>query len=147
VPLTPGPLSQRERGVKVGVVVLNADATAKQAAWLQPGTWALWRHHRHTTCRRLVNHKRANQGACMKTYEFRIELTDRIIQELLWQALTPDDSIVMMPFLNDALEQQYAQIGPPPTGAQISGISVSIREDGVYAEITYTQVAHERGAE
>jgi hypothetical protein len=83
----------------------------------------------------------------MKTYEFRIELTDQIIQELLWQALTPDDSIVMTPFLNDALEQQYAQIGAPPAGAQLSGISVSTREDGVYAEITYTQVEHERAAE
>jgi len=74
----------------------------------------------------------------MRSYEIRIELTDRIIQELLWRALQPE-AVVMTPMLNDALEQQYALAGPPPDGAQLSGLSVTMENDRVYAEITYTQ--------
>ena len=72
----------------------------------------------------------------MQPYEIRIELTDTIVQELLWRTLMPD-SLAMTPRLNDALEQQYALIGPPPEGAQLAGVSVTMENDRVYAEITY----------
>jgi hypothetical protein len=82
----------------------------------------------------------------MKSYEIRIELTDTIVQELLWHAFLPD-SLVMMPAFNDALEQQYAELGPPPKGAQVSGISVASENGSAYAEITYTQVSGDRDSE
>jgi hypothetical protein len=78
----------------------------------------------------------------MNPYEIRIELTDTIVQELLWRALQPD-SFEMMPTFNDALEQQYTQHGPPPKGAQVSGVSVARDGGQMYTEITYSQVGGE----
>ena len=72
----------------------------------------------------------------MKRYEIRVELTDRMVQELMWRALIPD-AITMMPTFNEAVEQQHAQLGPPPEGARISGVSVTTEEDRMYAELTY----------
>jgi hypothetical protein len=74
----------------------------------------------------------------MQPLELRVELTEIMIQELLWRALSPD-GLVLMPNFNTALEQQYAQVGAPPEGAQVSGISVTRINDRIYAEITYTQ--------
>jgi hypothetical protein len=73
----------------------------------------------------------------MPTLELRIELTEMIIQELLWRALAPG-GIELMPNFNAALEEQYAQVGAPPEGAQITGMSVTRIDDRMYAEITYT---------
>jgi hypothetical protein len=74
----------------------------------------------------------------MQPLELRVELTESIIQELLWRVLSPG-SLVLMPNFNAALEQQYAQVGAPPKGAQVSGISVSTINDRIYVEIAYTQ--------
>jgi hypothetical protein len=86
--------------------------------------------------------RRSNQ---MKPYEIRIELTDRMVQELMWRALMPD-SISMMPTFNEAVEQQHAQLGPPPDGARISGVSVTTEDDRMYAEISYAPVGDEPAA-
>jgi hypothetical protein len=74
----------------------------------------------------------------MQPLELRIELTESIIQELLWRVLSPA-GLVLMPNFNAALEQQHAQVGAPPEGAEVSGISVSTIKDRIFAEITYTQ--------
>jgi hypothetical protein len=73
----------------------------------------------------------------MQPLELRVELTEIMIQELLWRVLSPA-GIVLMPNFTAALEQQYAQVGAPPDGAQVSGISVTTLNDRIYAEITYT---------
>ena len=73
----------------------------------------------------------------MQPFELRVELTEIMIQELLWRVLSPD-GIVLMPNFTAALEQQYAQVGAPPDGAQVSGISVTTLNGRIYAEITYT---------
>ena len=73
----------------------------------------------------------------MRPLELRVELTEIMIQELLWRALAPG-GLVLMPNFNAALEQQYAQVGAPPEGAQVSGVSVTTVKDRMYAEITYT---------
>jgi hypothetical protein len=82
----------------------------------------------------------------MKPYEIRVELTDRMVQELMWRALMPD-SIAMMPTFNEAVEQQHAQLGPPPQGARISGVSVTAEEGSMFAEITYALADDEQSAE
>ena len=74
----------------------------------------------------------------MQPLELRIELTEIMIQELLWRVLSPGD-LELMPNFNAALEQQNALAGAPPDGVQISGISVAKINDRIYAEITYTQ--------
>ena len=79
----------------------------------------------------------------MKPYEIQIALNETVVQELLWRALQPD-AIVMMPAFTAALEQQFAQVGPPPAGAQVSGISVVSNGDQLYAEITYTQLSEKQ---
>lgn len=73
----------------------------------------------------------------MEPYELRVELNEIAIQELLWRTLLPD-GIVTMPIFNRALEQQYAQFGQPPEGAQVTGVSITIENNRVFAEITYT---------
>ena len=73
----------------------------------------------------------------MQPLELRIELTEIMIQELLWRVLSPGD-LALMPNFNAALEQQYG-LAAPPDGAQVSGISVTKINDRIYAEITYTQ--------
>ena len=73
----------------------------------------------------------------MRPLELRIELTEYMIQELLWRALAPG-GLVLMPNFNAALEQQHAQVGAPPEGAQVSGVSVTTINGRIYAEITYT---------
>jgi hypothetical protein len=79
----------------------------------------------------------------VKPFEIQIALSETIIQELLWRALRPD-AIMMMPSFNAAVEQQIAQIGPPPAGAQVAGISVFSVNDQLYAEITYTQLSEKQ---
>jgi hypothetical protein len=74
----------------------------------------------------------------MQPVELRVELTEIMIQELLWRVLSPG-GLALMPNFNAALEQQYAQVGAPTDTAQISGISVTKINDRIYAEITYTQ--------
>lgn len=73
----------------------------------------------------------------MQSIEQRIELTDQMIQELLWRALLPDGH-VHMPTFNKALNEASSAMGEPPANSQIEGISVTIERDRVYAEITYT---------
>jgi len=73
----------------------------------------------------------------MRPLELRVELTEIMIQELLWRALSPD-ALVLMPNFHAALEQQYAQVGAPPEGAQVSGVSVTTINGRMFAEITYT---------
>ena len=73
----------------------------------------------------------------MKPYELRIELNDVIVQELIWHAIEPG-AITMTRALNEAIEQQQAQLGPPPEGARVSGVSVVSEQGRMYAEIAYT---------
>ena len=74
----------------------------------------------------------------MQPLELQIELTEIMLQELLWRVLSPGD-LVLTPNFNAALEQQYAQVGAPAEGAHVSGISVTRINDRLYAEITYTE--------
>jgi len=74
----------------------------------------------------------------MQPFELRVELTEIMIQELLWRVLSPGD-LVLMPNFTAALEQQFAQAGASADTAQISGISATKINDRIYAEITYTQ--------
>ena len=72
----------------------------------------------------------------MQSIEQRIELTDIIIQELLWRVLLPDGH-VHMPTFNSALNEANLTMGELPANSQVEGIRVTIERDRVYAEITY----------
>jgi hypothetical protein len=74
----------------------------------------------------------------MESLELRIELNELMLQELLWRALVPD-GLALMPALNAALERQYEQVGTPPAGAQVTGISITTENGRTFAEITFTQ--------
>ncbi len=74
----------------------------------------------------------------MEPLEIRIELNELMLQELLWRALVPN-GLALIPTLNAALEQQYEQVGAPPAGAQVTGISVTTENGRTFAEITFTK--------
>ncbi|NTU79248.1 MAG: hypothetical protein HGA45_07565 [Chloroflexales bacterium] len=74
----------------------------------------------------------------MTVFAVRIELSDTIIQELLWRALMPEAS-VRTPTLNAELERRFAQLGGPPEAAQLTGVSVTIDGARVEAELEYTE--------
>jgi len=74
----------------------------------------------------------------MQPLELRVELTEIMIQELLWRVLSPGD-LELMPNFNAALEQQFVQAGASADTAQVTGISVTKISDRIYAEITYIQ--------
>lgn len=75
----------------------------------------------------------------MDTVEVRVELNDVMLQELIWHALLPDASVRLSQFLN-AVEDQSAQISIMPAEARLTGVSVVMQQDKVYAELTYTPV-------
>jgi hypothetical protein len=73
----------------------------------------------------------------MNSIELRIVVTEEMIQELLWHALTPE-AVVMLATLYDAIAQQQAQQGISLEDYQLTGISTTFEDGGVYAELSYT---------
>ena len=73
----------------------------------------------------------------MQSIEVRINLPDIMIQELLWRALMPEAS-TRMPVFNEAMHQHVSRAGGSWQAAQVSGVSVVIEQDKVFAEITLT---------
>lgn len=78
--------------------------------------------------------------------ELRVELDDRAIQELIWRALAPAEASVRMPTFNAAVRQQ-AELVDVPDDAQLTGVSVTLEESRVVAEITYTRPGSAQSAE
>jgi len=75
----------------------------------------------------------------MDTIELRIEVTEEMVRELLWRALTPA-AIVMTGALNDAIEQQQALRNVSLDGYQLAGISVTIENGEMHAELAYMPI-------
>ena len=73
----------------------------------------------------------------MDTIELRIPLTEELVRELLWYALTPD-ALVMTTALNDAIMEQQSARGVSLDDYTLTGISVTIEPDLMHAELTYT---------
>lgn len=71
------------------------------------------------------------------TIELRIALTEEILTELLWHALTPD-ALVFTSALNDAIAQQQTIRGISLDGYTLSGISVTVEPGAMHAELSYT---------
>lgn len=92
--------------------------------------------------RRLLGGLFCNRVKMMDERELRIPVTEEMVRELLWRALTPD-AIVMLHDLNDALEQHDAPFRTSPEMYQITGISVTTENGVMYAEIKYAQVTEE----
>ena len=78
----------------------------------------------------------------MDTIELRIEMTEELVRELLWQALAPE-AIVMTSTLSDAIAQQQAIRGVSLDGYQLAGISVTVEESGMHAELAYIPMQRE----
>lgn len=81
----------------------------------------------------------------MDPLTLRIELSDVSIQELVWKALNPD-GLVMMHYFNKSFEQAQEQLGQALENMQITGVSATIEDGRVFAEITYTPVSNEQNA-
>jgi hypothetical protein len=79
---------------------------------------------------------RQRRWSQLDTIELRIEMTEELVRELLWQALAPD-AIVMTGTLGDAIAQQQAIRGVSLDGYQLAGISVTVEEGRMYAELAY----------
>jgi hypothetical protein len=73
----------------------------------------------------------------MNSIELRIAVTEEMIRELLWHALTPE-AVVMQQTLNDAIAQQQALREISLEGYELTGISVTVEDAGIHAELTYT---------
>jgi hypothetical protein len=73
----------------------------------------------------------------MDTIELRIELTEELVRELLWRTLAPE-GIVLTSTLSGAIAQQEALREISLEGYQLSGISVTVENDKMHAELSYT---------
>ncbi|HEU4324372.1 MAG TPA: hypothetical protein VFS21_14560 [Roseiflexaceae bacterium] len=69
--------------------------------------------------------------------ELRIELTEELLRELLWRALTPD-AIVMMGALSAAITKQQERQNVSTAGYQLTSISVTLEGGSAFAELGYT---------
>jgi hypothetical protein len=72
----------------------------------------------------------------MDTIELRIVVSEEIVRELLWQALTPE-ALVITSALNDAIAQQQAIRGISLDGYVLTGISVTMDAGILHAELSY----------
>jgi hypothetical protein len=75
----------------------------------------------------------------MDTIELRITVTEEMLRELLWQALAPQ-GLVMTGALNDAIAQQQAARGTSLDGYALTGISITVDDGLIRAELTYTAI-------
>jgi hypothetical protein len=73
----------------------------------------------------------------MNTIELRIDVTEEMVRELLWQALTPEQ-LVITSALNDAIAEQQALRGVALEGYKLTGISVTVDAGTMHAELSYT---------
>jgi hypothetical protein len=76
------------------------------------------------------------------TIELRIALTEEMMVELLWHALTPN-ALVFTSALNNAIAQQQAIRGVSLDGYALSGISVTMEPGAMHAELAYTSAQGE----
>jgi hypothetical protein len=81
----------------------------------------------------------------MDTIELRINLTEELVRELLWRALAPE-GIVMTSTLSGAIAQQEALRDVTLDGYQLAGISVTVENGGMHAELSYTLPHRQAGA-
>jgi len=73
----------------------------------------------------------------MDTIELRITMTEEMLRELLWHAIAPK-GIVMIGALQEAIAKQQAARGTSFDDYALTGISITIEDNAVYAELTYT---------
>jgi hypothetical protein len=78
----------------------------------------------------------------MDTIELRIMVTEEMVRELLWQALAPG-TLVMIGTLNDAIAQQAAMRGVVLDSYRLTGISVTVDNDVIHAELAYMAMRSE----
>ena len=72
----------------------------------------------------------------MEPREIRMELTEEMVQELLWRTLQPDALVIARAF-NEALAQHAEMIGVAPDGMPLTGVNVTFEQGKVFAELTY----------
>lgn len=72
----------------------------------------------------------------MEPREIRMELTEVMLQEVLWNALSPG-AIVMMQEFNNTLAQHAEMIGVAPENTPLTGVNVTFEQGKVFAELTY----------
>jgi hypothetical protein len=81
----------------------------------------------------------------MNPLELRIEVTEEMARELLWRALAPE-AIIMTNTLSEAIAKQQAIREVSLEGHQLTGISITIENGVMYAELAYTPVPKEASA-
>jgi hypothetical protein len=81
----------------------------------------------------------------MNPLELRIEVTEEMARELLWHALAPE-AIIMTNTLSEAVAKQQELREISFEGYQLTGISVTVENGVMYAELAYAPVPKEASA-
>ena len=76
----------------------------------------------------------------MDSIELRITVTEEMLRELLWHALAPE-ALVMTASLSDAITQQQGLRNISLDGYRLTGISVTVEDTAIHAELAYTATA------